>query len=122
MRHTEKRRKIFPHFFLYCLTNKRPDAKTPEAVLFHELGHAIHARWTKDSRVIPPKIVQFLKDLCFPQFDTLPPDQQSEVLADILSVGLMYKSPFAQHDAFSYIHPDDKAVFRELVERILKRI
>lgn len=95
---------------------------SPEAVFFHELGHAIHARFTGDLDVIPEPILIFLRDLCFPDILSHPASDLCENFANILSIGLMYESPFAEFDHFDYIHPDDKKMFKALVELILNKL
>ena len=110
--------KIIPCFLLY---SNREVSKhiSSEAVLFHELGHAIHARFTGNFDFIPEEILLFLKNLCFPDILSHPISEISENFAHILSIGLMYDSPFAEYDHFDYIHPDDKKMFKKLVEMIL---
>ncbi len=110
------------HFFLYCMNNKDDSSITPEAVLFHELGHAIHVRYTRDIRQVPEEVLKILRETCMPGIDTLLPEQQSEVFADILSAGMMFESPFESYSPFSYMLPKDKKVFKEIVKTILARL
>lgn len=113
---------IIQHFFLYSMKPDSEDTLTPEAVFFHELGHALHARYTRNVKIVPEKIILFLKELCMPKIDLLEPEQQREVFADVLSMGIMYDSPFSEYDPFVKIHEADKKVFRILVEKILDSI
>lgn len=113
---------IIQHFFLYNMKSNSKDTPAPEAVFFHELGHALHARYTENVKVVPEEIIFFLKELCMPKIDLLEPEQQREVFADILSIGMMYDSPFSEYDPFVKIREDDKKVFRMLVEKILDSI
>ncbi len=115
-------KEVIQHLFLYCMEQKGKNTPTPEAVFFHELGHAIHARYVGNIETIPSNILIFLKQLCMPTIETLTPEQQSEVFADILSVGMMYGSPFEEYDCFTYMHPDDKKAFRMFFEKILEQL
>jgi hypothetical protein len=119
---TQSGDEIIQHFFLYCIANKHKGAITPEAVLFHELGHAMHARYTGDIMLLPKNIIHRLEKLCMPEIGNLTAEEQTEVLADVLSVGLMYESPFSEYDAFSYMHPDDKREFKLMCEQILSEL
>jgi len=109
---------IGQHFLLYCLKTDC-EGITPEAVLFHELGHAIHARYSGSLEKVPEKIINLLKELCMPALDEASNEIQSEVLADVLSVGMMHDSPFEEYDYFSYIHLEVKDVFSALVEKMM---
>ncbi|MDI3311212.1 MAG: hypothetical protein QJR05_07265 [Thermoanaerobacterium sp.] len=113
---------VVQHLFLYNMKSNSKNTPTPEAVFFHELGHALHARYMGNIKIMPEKIIQFLKELCMPTIDLLEANQQREVFADILSVGMMYDSPFSKYDPFSYIHKNDKEVFKMLVEKMLDTI
>ncbi|AAM23938.1 MAG: Uncharacterized protein XD49_1291 [Caldanaerobacter subterraneus] len=115
-------KEIIQHFFLYNMKSNLEDTPAPEAVFFHELGHALHARYTENVKVVPEEIILFLKELCMPKIDLLEPEQQREVFADILSIGMMYDNPFSEYDPFVKIREDDKKVFRMLVEKILDSI
>lgn len=46
-------------------------------------------------------------------------EEQQEVFADVLSIGLMHDSPYSKYDYFSYMREDDKKVFSLLVEKML---
>lgn len=110
------------YLLLYHMNSIAEDMPTPEAVFFHELGHALHARYTGNMKVVPQKIIDFLKDLCMPNIDTITPIQQCEVFVDILSAGMMFDSPFAKHDPFLDIHEDDKKIFKMLFEKLIDQI
>lgn len=114
--------KVIQHFFLYCMNEEGKTSTTPEAVLFHELSHAIHARLAGNTESVPKAFLDILQELCMPRIDILTAEAQSEVFADVLSVGLMYDGPFAEYDPFSYMHPDDKKVFKKMVEVILSHL
>jgi hypothetical protein len=79
---------------------KKKDSITPEAVLFHELGHALHARRFGDVAKVPDDIIELLQNPCFPNFKQMDPMEQSEFFADVLSVGLMYQTPYEKHDIY----------------------
>lgn len=110
------------HLLLYHMNSIAMDMPTPEAVFFHELGHALHARYTGNMKVVPSKILDFLKDLCMPNIDTITQIQQCEVFVDVLSMGMMFDSPFAKHDPFPDIHEDDKKIFKKLFEKLIEHM
>jgi hypothetical protein len=91
-------------------------------VLFHELGHAIHAQCFGDVTKVPDNIIDMLQKKCFPHLKQIEAAEQSEVFADVLSVGLMYQTPYEKYDSAKYIHQDDKMAFKVLVETILKNV
>lgn len=110
------------HFFLYAMNkNGVNENVTPEAVLFHEFGHALHAKYTGNINIIPQNIISILKEVCMPTIDRLSSKIQAEILADILSVGLMFDSPFEKYDPFTIMHRDDKKLFKKIVEKFLNQ-
>jgi len=113
---------IIQHLFLYCLSHELEYVKQPEAVLFHELGHAIHARYTKDIDIVPNDIFQKLERLCFPGLCSLSLDKQKEIFADVLGMGLMYGSPFAEVDPFYQIYDEHKKEFKKLIKDIFSSL
>jgi hypothetical protein len=114
------RKGIVNHFFLYHM--KKKNSLSPEAVLFHELGHALHAQRFGDITKVPDNIIEILQNLCFPNLRQMDPMDQSELLADVLSVGLMYQTPYEKHDIYKKIHTNDKKVFKMLVEKIIESL
>jgi hypothetical protein len=114
--------KVMQHIFLYHMKTNNGDTPLPETVFFHELGHVIHAKYFGSVDSVPENILSFLKQLCMPNIDMCSPKEQIEVFADIISIGLMYNSPFDEYDSFSYMHEDDKKAFKMLVEKMLSRI
>ena len=113
---------IIQHFFLYHMREKGKTVPSPEAVLFHELGHAMHARRFGDITQVPDNILDLLQSICFAKIKQIGTAEQCEVFADVLSVGLMYQTPFKKYDPFDYIHPDDKAVFKMVAEKLLETL
>lgn len=110
------------HFFLYAMNqNGINENVAPEAVLFHEFGHALHAKYTGNINIIPKDIISTLKENCFPTIDSLSSKIQAEILADILSVGLMFDSPFEKYDPFAIMHKDDKKLFKKIAEKFLNQ-
>lgn len=110
------------HFFLYAMNqNGVNENVAPEAVLFHEFGHALHAKYTGDINIIPKETISTLKENCFPTIDSLSSKIQAEILADILSVGLMFDSPFEKYDYFQIMHKDNKKLFKEIAENFLNQ-
>ena len=104
------------HFFLYAMKSVDTKEANPIAVLFHELGHALHARYTGSTNVLPPNIAEFLNNTFFPGFKDFSPDEAAEVLADVFSMGLMYGSPFEEFDLFWQIEKGSKQAFNTLVK------
>lgn len=110
---------VSQHLFLYHLNSD--ENKNAESVFFHELAHTLHARYFGNLEV-PENIILLLKEVCFPTIDSLSKEQQSEVFADVLSMGLMYEGPFYKYDPFSRIHEDDKKIFKQMADHILNAI
>ncbi|HBE04974.1 MAG TPA: hypothetical protein DCY85_00610 [Firmicutes bacterium] len=113
---------VVQHFFVYHMREKGETAPNPEAVIFHELGHAMHARCYGNIAQVPENILCVLQEICFPRIKQLSAADQCEVFADILSMGLMYQTPFEKYDLFQQIHPDIKAAFKLIVEKLLSRL
>ena len=107
-----------PLFFLYAHREECKDL-SPESVLFHELGHAIHLLLTGDFDVIPSQLICDLEALCFPGIASAPVSDQRELLAEVFSVGLMRGSPFQQFDGFDYMEEIVKDVFSRAVKVLL---
>lgn len=114
--------KVNLHLFLYHMNPYNPEMPMPETVLFHELGHAVHARLTGGISPVPIKVLDFLEELCFPRIKSLNESQQCEVFADIISTGMIYKSPFSKYDPFPQILENDKKTFSLLFEKIINSL
>ncbi|WP_177161041.1 hypothetical protein [uncultured Fusobacterium sp.] len=109
------------NIFLYSLNKNGINEKIfPEAVLFHEFGHIIHSEYTQNIDILPKNIINELKLVCFPTIDELSSKEQSEILADVFSIGLFFNTPFEKYDPFNTIHIDDKKFFKKIVNKILK--
>ena len=107
-------------FFLYHM--KKKNGISPEAVFFHELGHAIHAQYSGDVKKVPDNVIDILEKLCFPKIRECDNEEQSELFADVLSVGLMFQTPFEKYDSYKTIHNDDKKVFKAIMENIIENM
>ena len=112
-------KEIENHFFLYHMKEK--NSSNPVVVLFHELGHALHAQYSGDIRKVPVDMVNKLHDLCFPTIKQLDAATQSELFADVLGLGLMYQTPY-DYDFYKEIHPNDKKEFKMIVKNILESL
>lgn len=100
--------------FLYAATGI-----SPEAVLFHELGHCFHIRLTGSKNVIPVEILEYLAQYGFETLATVSAKERCEIFADILSIGMMYDSPFEGADPFTSIAETDKKAYHELVKNLI---
>ncbi|MGL4902417.1 MAG: hypothetical protein ACRC3I_05050, partial [Cetobacterium sp.] len=69
---------------------------------------------------IPKPFLEIIKIFGFERIEELEEEQQCEVFADILSMGLMLDSPFEKHDIFTPIHRKHKEAYKELVKQIFK--
>jgi len=105
-------------FFLYHMKKKK--SISPEAVLFHELGHSLHAQYSGDVKKVPENVIDVLQDLCFPKIKQDTNEEQSELFADVLSIGLMYQTPYEKFDHYKKIHHNDKKAFKIIAEKILE--
>jgi len=110
------------HLLLYHMRSQERSVPKPEAVFFHELGHVLHARCYSTIEKVPDNIIDLLQQICFPGIKKISTSDQCEVFADVLSVGLMYQTPFEKYDFFSAIHPDDKAAFKKISETLLDQL
>ena len=107
------------------MTEKRCDINfNPVSVLFHELGHALHARFLGSSidQKVPVNILEFLGSICFPTIMSLSISEQNELFADVIMMGLMYKSPFDMYDPYIAIHQSDKECFHNLTIKMLEEL
>lgn len=111
---------ITKYFFLYHMNKK--DEISPEAVLFHELGHALHAQLFGNINYIPDNIIDILQDICIPKIKQLDIKLQRELFADVLSIGLMFKTPFEKYDIFNEIDIEGKMLLKKLVIKLLENI
>jgi hypothetical protein len=116
----ENKRGLVNHFFLYHMKEK--DSLNPEAVLFHELGHALHTQRFGNVTKVPDNIIKMLQDLCFPNLSQIGAVEQSELFADVLSVGFMYQTPYEKYDIYKEINIGDKKVFKLLVEKMIESL
>jgi hypothetical protein len=112
---------VINHFFLYHMTEK--NSISPEAVLFHELGHALHAKRFGGIEKLPDNIIEILQDLCFPKFKTLDYSIQNELFADVLGTGLMYQTPYEKYDVLKEnTSKNQKEALKNLVRKIIETI
>lgn len=112
---------VINHFFLYHMKEK--DSISPEAVLFHELGHALHAKYFGGIDKLSNVIIEILQDLCFPEIKTLDTEIQNELFADVLGIGLMYQTPYEKYDVFKEnLSRNQKRALKIMVEKIIETI
>lgn len=109
---------IEQHIFLYKTIDRDGSGVTPEFVFFHELGHALAVRYAKGFEV-PAEIAAVL-NRCFPKLLTqASPDEIQDVIADILSIGMLFNSPYEKYDPFTAIREKDKELFHQFVKQML---
>jgi hypothetical protein len=101
---------------------KEKNSVKPEEVLFHELGHAIHAKRFGDVMKVPDYIIDLLQELCFPELKQMDNVAQSELFANVLAIGLMFETPYEKFNSFREIHKDDKKIFKMLAEKIIESL
>jgi len=95
--------------------------KMGEAVFFHELGHALHGAFSGGIQEVPDGVFEILRGSCFKTIYEANTSAQVEILADVLSVGLMYDSPFIKYDPFSFMNDDARELFHHLTVKMLDR-
>jgi hypothetical protein len=111
---------VINHFFYHM---KEKDTISPEAVFFHELGHALHAKRFGDIDKLPNNIIEILQNLCFPEIKTLDSEIQNELFADVLGIGLVYQTPYEKYDVFKdNISKNQKKALKTIVEKIIETI
>jgi hypothetical protein len=107
------------HIFLYCMNSS--DDK-PETSFFHELGHALQTRYTYDTKVEPSTILSWIDQLYKHNNAVYKSEEQGEILADLLSIGLMYDSPYEDFMPLSYAEEKFKMVVKKITEYIIGEI
>lgn len=112
-------------YFLYNLNEKALGVnldiqKNPIAIFFHELGHSLYYAYEREEGVFPVEIIDYLKDLA-PDLGDCTYDEQCEIIADTLAMGMMKGSPFEKYDFFP-LHPKMKECFSKLVDIIVADI
>lgn len=120
----DARGRLWQFISLFPLLNEDKDGNTLEYVLFHELGHALHAKLSGDVCIVPDWLCQGIEPM-FPTFRHMEPADRAEIVADVFAMGLMTGSPFEDNICGRYkeiIHPDDMAWFHQMVEIILSKL
>ena len=111
--------RFFPVVYLYHMCKGSKETITPEAILFHELGHILHARCFGDYCMVPDSMVALLKKFGFSKIDTLSAQRQSEIFADVFSIGMMYEGPFETYDYHTYVSINNKRAYKIIIEQLL---
>jgi hypothetical protein len=110
-----------PVVCLYHMSERGVRQKAnPIAVFFHELGHVLHIRYFGGPFRVPDYVLNLLSDLCFPTIKEVTKSEQNEIFADVLSIGLMQGTGYEEYDLFKEFHPDDKQVFKTIVEKLIQ--
>jgi hypothetical protein len=113
-----------PFCFLIC--NLRKDAVneiSPEAVFFHELGHAVHVNYAGSPDVFPKEVLAFLKQNGFFMIESVPHEDVKEIIADILSIGMMFDTPYESliSPTFQKIDQNHKRAYRIMATEMIKK-
>lgn len=117
---------MYHGFFLYC-TNGTNDA-TPEDVLLHELGHALHVAYIEKteglsgSLLISESIKQALADLGMPSLESFTEAEQVEIIADLLHVGMLYGTTYPTCDPMHLQDRPDGSVLEQKTHAFLCKI
>ena len=93
----------------------------PRYVLCHELGHALHTMYDGNAEVAVPEEILCYLEIFAPSIRTLERGIQNEILADLLAVGLMYGSPFADADPFVDVPGEGKEFLYRLVRLMCQK-
>ena len=107
------------HIFLYYMNSI--DSK-PETSFFHEIGHVLLTRFTCDTNTEPSTILKWVEQLYTQNNATYDLSEQEEILADLLSIGLMYDSPYEEFMPLSYADEKFKTIMKKLAEQIINEI
>ena len=112
-------------YYLYNLNNNAiaddlSVKSNPIVVFFHELGHSLYFAYEKEEGVFPKEILAYLKNLA-PDLVNCTYDEQCEVIADTLAMGMMKDSPFEEYDIYP-LHPKMKEFFSKLVDFMIADI
>lgn len=111
------------YFLLYHLPESHIGETNPEAVFFHELGHAVHAKFTGNNNVAQAEILEFLNKNGFWEIEKASPDEVREIIADVLAIGMMFDSPYEKYISPKYhrISNDHMLAFHHLFQVMLHR-
>ena len=109
------------HIFIYhTIADPKFDVQ-PEYVFFHELGHALYVRCTGGFD-IQDEMKKIFKRYFPKGLEIYSAEQQSDVIADILAMGMMYDSPYEKIDPFEHIYQEDKQAFKQLFEEMIRKL
>lgn len=109
-------------FFFYMFNKEEQEKRNAVMEVFLMLSMALIIKYTKDCNKIPEEILQLHKDTCLPKFEELDIHTQDNNLAELLSSGLMYKSPFQEYDTNDYIDEDIKILCNLVASRMLETL
>ena len=114
-------REIGLHIFIYHTIADSEFDVQPEYVFFHELGHTLYVRYT-GGLDIQEEMKKIFKHYFPKGLEIYSSEQQSDVIADILAMGMMHGSPYENLDPFEPIHQEDKQVFKQIFEEMIKGV
>ena len=110
---------MITHFFLYHMKKDAEPQVSPEAVFFHELGHALHYKYMRGDIYHSGVLLQKIKRYMLPTVEFCAPEEQPEIIADILSVAMMHGSPFEKYNPFTQMRIDDIYGFQSILREML---
>lgn len=106
-----------------CLTrNGNTTDCSPEAILFHEIGHTLHTRLFYLFPKAKEMTISALEKTCFPNIANLDEEDQMEIIADAISMGMMYGTPYEKYDPFDPFDPTaakSKRMLSEIVQKMI---
>ena len=84
---------------LYLFHLKRGCAASPEYVLFHELGHALHTMLTGSYNAVPDSFFK-MAEVMFSVLSTTYRDSAPEFFADCFAMGVTINSAWSASDPY----------------------
>lgn len=105
--------------FVYLTRKGNSTNCSPEAILFHEIGHMLHTRCFDLIPGSKDMVISILNKTCFPGITDMDEGEQNEIIADVISMGFMYDSPYEEYDPFEPIALNDKYMFSKIVQKMI---
>ena len=107
--------------FFFFASDETENGRTVEEEVFYNFSLALIRKYFgKDG--ISDSFVELLKTTCIPKIEEISMDQQIVILAELLSAGLMYESPFQEYYISTLFSNDIKTIYKAVAERMLNAI
>lgn len=103
-------------FFLYNLDKKKTNLV---AEVFYVLALAIIMRYKTKNGKMSDEFIDMFNNVYKPSLRTLAENEQTNIMAELIAVGLMYDSPFQEYDLHYFLDEEVKKVLNILAIKII---